>query len=272
MIKVEPHRPGSYTSFYLTSGDGEDYSGCRFIMAFYKWFISISLPPIIKPKEEKVIARSWNAEDVKRMGRNWYINYNEKRYGVSYGDNHLSFKYGLNGIRNSSKEQKSWGFFLPWNEWDMVRHSLYDLEGKEFWTFKGKFTFRPREGSTEKSAYDQFCEAKEKCPKVTFSFKDFDDEEILATTFIEEREWHRGEKMFKWLRYFCTPRISRSLDIHFSKETGKRKGSWKGGTIGHGINMLDGELHEDAFKRYCLEHGMTFDKKVMATNFFPSTI
>ena len=42
------------------------------------------------------------------------------------------------------------------------------------------------------------------------------------------------------------------------KETGSKKGSWKGGTIGHGIDMLPGELHEGAFRRYCLAHKMKF--------------
>lgn len=32
---------------------------------------------------------------------------------------------------------------------------------------------------------------------------------------------------------------------------GPEKGSWKGGTIGHSIEMLPDELHEAAFRRYC---------------------
>jgi hypothetical protein len=48
------------------------------------------------------------------------------------------------------------------------------------------------------------------------------------------------------------------LDIRFSEETGRRKGSWKGGTLGHGIDMLPGELHEAAFRRYCATHEMEF--------------
>lgn len=52
--------------------------------------------------------------------------------------------------------------------------------------------------------------------------------------------------------------VRRSLDIQFSGETGTRKGSWKGGTVGHSIDMLPGELHEAAFRRYCSEHKMAF--------------
>ena len=46
-------------------------------------------------------------------------------------------------------------------------------------------------------------------------------------------------------------KIRRSLDLEFSGETGPEKGSWKGGTVGTGIEMLPGELHEAAFRRYC---------------------
>ena len=42
-----------------------------------------------------------------------------------------------------------------------------------------------------------------------------------------------------------------SLDIEFDQETGPGKGSWKGGTFGHGIEMYEGETHLSAMKRYC---------------------
>lgn len=96
------------------------------------------------------------------------------------------------------------------------------------------------------------------CPSASFDFLDFDGELITAKTHIEEREWRFGEGRFKWLSLFRKPMIRRSLDIDFSKETGRRKGSWKGGTVGHSIDMLPGELHEAAFRRYCAKHDMTF--------------
>src|SRR5690606_33228759 len=91
-----------------------------------------------------------------------------------------------------------------------------------------------------------------------FTFRDFDGEELTATTRIEEREWRFGVGWFKWLSLFRRPKVSRDLEITFSGETGKRKGSWKGGTIGDSIKMLPGELHEPAFRRYCAANGMTF--------------
>ena len=86
---------------------------------------------------------------------------------------------------------------------------------------------------------------------------------FTARTLIEEREWRLGEGWFKWLSLFRGPKISRSLDIRFSGETGRRKGSWKGGTTGHSIQLkFLGELHETAFRRYCAAHEMTFVGKI----------
>lgn len=77
----------------------------------------------------------------------------------------------------------------------------------------------------------------------------------MATCKVEEREWHRGEGWFKWLKWFYPAKIKRSLDLSFSAEVGPQKGSWKGGTLGHGIDMLPNETVEDAFRRYCsMEH------------------
>ena len=89
-------------------------------------------------------------------------------------------------------------------------------------------------------------------------FDDFDGERIECTTMIEEREWLRGAKWTEWLSLFYPPKVRRSLELEFSKETGSRKGSWKGGTMGHSIDLEPGELHESGFRRYCAKNGMTF--------------
>ena len=132
-----------------------------------------------------------------------------------------------------------------------MRHSLYDLDGEHFWT---------KDQSSRYVGFSEYYDIKSKCPSVSFEFSDFDGERITARTLIEEREWHFGSGWFRWLSLFCKPKIKRSLDIEFSKETGRRKGSWKGGTIGHGIEMLPNEKHAGAFARYCAEHEMELIK------------
>lgn len=222
-------------------GDDDHESGlCSLRISLRKATLIIALPGIVRPHRTKVYPKSWDAETVKRLGRDWYWDIDPRQYGFSLSDGHLSVYYGrIGGACMDSSIQQQWGCFLPWTQWRHVRHSLYGLNGEHFWT-------EPRG-----AGFEAYRAAKDECPVVKFSFRDFDDQELIATTRIEEREWRFGTGWFKWLSLFRRPKIRRSLDLEFSGETGPEKGSWKGGTVGTGIDMLPGELHESAFRRYC---------------------
>lgn len=160
----------------------------------------------------------------------WY----PRDYGISYYDKFLQI---FKGVRtNDSSTDKSWCCFIPWLEYRMVRYSLYDEKGEVY-----KHSF-------DKGGHYHL---RQDCPKVFFEFDDYDGKRIVATTLIEERQWKRGCGKFKWVSWFCKDKVIRSLDIAFSDEVGPEKGSRKGGTLGHGIDMLPGESHQQAFRRYC---------------------
>lgn len=235
----------------LASGE-EEYPGCSLRVSAFGNTMIVGLPNIIKPHVSWVDLsdREWATPG--RDGRKGYTEVDKREYGFSISDGHLSVSLGRQ--TNDSSTTKSWGCFLPWTQWRFVRHSFYGLDG-EF------VTSLPDAGKSYKGDPGRFERERaiaDATPTVKFAFKDFDGEEITATTKIEEREWLFGTGWFKWLSLFRKPRIQRSLDIWFSAETGHRKGSWKGGTLGHSIEMHPGELHEAAFKRYCAEHDMTF--------------
>lgn len=87
-------------------------------------------------------------------------------------------------------------------------------------------------------------------------YKDKDGTTTLAWVHVEEREWNRGK--WKWLRFilkrFPWGRIvRRSIQIEFLDEVGPKKGSWKGGVIGTGFEMLPNETARDCWKRFCGE-------------------
>lgn len=239
----------------LGSGDGDEHPGCRLRLAVSSHTLIIALPPIIRPWRKKVFPR-WDAETVKRLGRDWYWDTHQREFGFSIsgtgmiGDvQALHVHFGAQTHDSSSTKSKC--YFLPWTDWRHVRHSLYRQDGTHFADVPQGARF----GSPE---YEAAWALQEACPTVEFSFQDFDGEQLTVTTKIEEREWHRGTGWFKWLAYVSRPIIRRSLDLRFSGETGRRKGTWKGGTLGHAIEMLPGELHEAAFRRYCAEHSMNF--------------
>ena len=236
----------------LMSGDEEEdhRAGCKFRLSAFGHTLITALPAIIRPWRRKVYpGAAWDAATIARLGRDWYWDTKPREYGFSYADGFLQVYLGRQ-TDDSSTEQR-WSKFLPWTQWRHVRRSLYGLSGEHYWTEPSYV--RHRLGEYD---WDQREAIEDACPSQTFAFKDFDGEALTVRTHIEEREWRFGEGWFKWLSVFRRHRVRRYLDVHFSGETGKRKGSWKGGTIGHSIEMLPGELHEAAFRRYCAEHEM----------------
>jgi hypothetical protein len=231
----------------LGSGDGQhgDYPGCRLRLIAFGHTLIIALPPIIKPWRKWVDTsqHQWASD------RGGYWDTGEREYGFRLSDGHLSVALGR--VTHDSSTEQRWGCFLPWKQWRHVRHSLYDLEGRFFCNMP-EWGFGHPNGWAVRNALE------DACPSMRFEFDDYDGERIVATSRIEEREWLFGTGWFKWLSLFRKPKIRRDLDLRFSAETGKRKGSWKGGTVGHSIDMLPGELHEAAFRRYCAENNMTF--------------
>lgn len=66
-----------------------------------------------------------------------------------------------------------------------------------------------------------------------------------ATIKPERRVWTRP-----WLPW---KREDRSIDVEFNDEVGERSGSWKGGCIGCGYEMLPGERPLDTLRRMEME-------------------
>lgn len=230
----------------LGSGDGDEYPGCRLQISIGTRTLIVALPQIIKPWRKWVDTTHYHWSDNPAGG---YWDTGAREYGFTLSDGHLSVALGR--VTNDSSTEQRWGCFLPWTQWRFISHRFYDAEGRLVYsdTHRG-----PRDLEDQRAHWA----AQDAVPTVDFRFKDFDGEELTASTRIEEYEHKFGTSWFSWLSLFRRRRVRRSLDIRFSGETGKRKGSWKGGTIGSGIEMQPGEMHEEAFVRYCAEHDMSF--------------
>jgi hypothetical protein len=242
-------KDAKYRPFAMIIDSGErEYPGCHLRVCGFGHTLLIELPPIVRPWKQKSIA-NWDTATVARLGRDWYWDEHAREYGFQISDGGFVQVFFGRQTHDSSTAQL-WCKHLPFTQWRHVRFSLYDLEGNHFWT-------RPK-GASGLDDFRAQQEVEERCPSACFDFVDFDGERIAVRTHIEEHEWRFGESWFRWLSLFSKPKIRRSLDLRFSKETGKRKGSRKGGTLGHGIEMLLGETCEAAFRRYCTEHQMVF--------------
>lgn len=70
--------------------------------------------------------------------------------------------------------------------------------------------------------------------KETHEYTDkHDGTKVNATISVKEREWR--PLWFMWTKLFS--KTVRSIDVEFDQEVGKRKGSWKGGTLGCGYDL-----------------------------------
>jgi len=224
----------------LASGAREDQrGGCHIRFHFGHWTLICELPPIVPDYVVKHQAKTWDADTIARLGRDWYEERFPREYGFTFFEGNLHTYFGPQ--THDSRTTKSKVFFLPWRNRRLIRHSLYDREGEHFHT----------EFDRTRSSWVASTAVRDACPKARFEFEDFDGQRIVATTHIEEREWRRGTGICSWLSWLRGPEIERSLVIEFSAEVGPEKGSWKGGMVGHSMKMLPGELHEAAFKRYC---------------------
>jgi hypothetical protein len=66
-----------------------------------------------------------------------------------------------------------------------------------------------------------------------------------ATIKVEEREWRWH--WFKWLP--LTKKVRRTIAIDFNGEVGEGTGSWKGGTMGCGYELLPNETPLQCLRR-----------------------
>lgn len=72
---------------------------------------------------------------------------------------------------------------------------------------------------------------------------------VNALVRVEERQWR-----MRWLPFIR--RTEKTIDVNFSSEVGRGKGSWKGGVVGCGWVMKKGESPLDALRR--MEKERTF--------------
>jgi len=154
------------------------------------------------------------------------------KWGIAIHSNTFWIYRGGNG--NMKGGNKWWTWHIPFITKDWVRTSILLNDGTWEHETKGNY----------KNFYED--EWKKKQKSWTYNYTDSYDGEIIPTTiYVEEREWR--PKGLKWTKLFNF--VNRTIDVHFSKECGKGKGSWKGGTIGRGYTLLPNEEPLDCLRR-----------------------
>lgn len=219
-------------SVMLCSGsDDRENPGCNIRFQAFGCTLICELPQIIKPWRKWVDLRgkSWASGD-------GFWDEHPREYGFCLNDGHLSVHLGAQ--THDSETTQDWGCFLPWTQWRQVAHRLYHSDGL-------------LAADVAHSPWDEWHKIRDGLRRAKFAIIDHDGERVEVETFVEEREWRLGTGWFKWLGYLAPKKRSRAMDLAFKKEIGPEKGSWKGGTVGHGIEMMAGETQEQAMRRYC---------------------
>lgn len=153
-------------------------------------------------------------------------------WGINIHNNTLWVYTGGGGNFEGGKKWITWNFPFFTKNW--VRTSILMKDGSWESEYPGN----------NKSFYKD--EWKEKQASWNYNYTDSYDGSIIPTTiYVEEREWR--PKWLEWTKLFAETR--RTIDVDFSEEVGKRKGSWKGGTVGCSYTLLPNESPLDCLKR-----------------------
>lgn len=212
-------------------------------VAAFKWSYWLYVPMWFKPHKKWIDCSKYKWSTSPYEG---YTNYIPRVYGFSVDRTALHLYYGIQPGSWSSKDPKnsdhSKCFFLPWNESRRIHIDYMNPDGTLFERY-----YDNKNGSIN---FEWMEKIRENIPKVKFSFKDFDGEENVATCYLETSMYRRGSSWCKFLGYAIPPKFYRNMEIQFDKETGREKGSWKGGITGTSIEYIPGETMLETFKRY----------------------
>lgn len=156
------------------------------------------------------------------------------KWGIAYYGNTLWIHIGGKGNMNGGS--KWWAIDAPWQS-DWMRTSVKRWDGG--WENETK-------GNRKDFYKDIWKEVlwSQEYP-FTYTLKSGEVQNRIATVRVEEREWRWH--WFRWLP--LTKKIKRTIDVHFNDEVGEETGSWKGGTIGCGYELLENETPLDCLRR-----------------------
>lgn len=135
-------------------------------------------------------------------------------YGVSYFENGFIWRWG--------HLYKRWD--LPFINYVFEFHCIKTVDGN----------FEPYKFDSHTTKKEDF--------DYSYTLRSGDKQHVKATCTEEVWQWHR-----KWFPLLKKRR--RSIDVEFSDEVGEESGSWKGGCIGCGYDMLPNETVEQCLRR-----------------------
>lgn len=166
---------------------------------------------------------------------------NPPRFGIEIHDGIFWLHYG--GKYDNSIGQVTgkswWTWYLPY--FTLVHDDQFHAG------FNGKEWVHPRGHWKDDKHHWEYASdvaVAEKHP-FTYTLNSGEVQHRTATVTRERRRWYR-----KWFKGILPYRTEYCIDIKFDDEVGERTGSWKGGTVGCGWELLhEHEPMEEALRR-----------------------
>lgn len=131
--------------------------------------------------------------------------------------------------------EKRWTFNMPW-QYGYCVHYQGRRDGTFDRTEKHYFFSDPIPDEYFRETYDY-----------TYVLENGTVQNRKATVQVERRTWCWIGWPFRWM--YWPNKVSTCIDVHFDGEVGERTGSWKGGTIGCGYELLPTETPEQCLRR-----------------------
>jgi hypothetical protein len=164
----------------------------------------------------------------------WTDECDPPKWGIAY--HHQTIWIYRGGKGNWSGGNEWWTMYVPWS-YQWVRTSNLRKDGTWEHETKGNIKDFYKDGWEDVIWNETY--------PYTYILKDGTVQKREATIKVEEREWRWH--WFKWLP--LTKKVRRTIAIDFNGEVGEGTGSWKGGTMGCGYELLPNETPLQCLRR-----------------------
>lgn len=221
--------------YYISTVNKKEYETTDWIIFYWGWHFDISYQVCgyfdNRPRINLDLI-FFSLTFILPFRNKWKNECDPPKWGISIHGN--TFWIYKGGKGNGKGGNKWWTWDIPFFTKEWFRTSVLLKDD----------TWEHETPKIRKNFYET--EWKQKQKSWTYDYTDSYDGAVIPTTiYVHEREWR--PKWLMWTKLFAFTR--RTIDIDFSKECGKRKGSWKGGTIGCSYELLPNEEPLDCLKR-----------------------
>lgn len=148
--------------------------------------------------------------------KSWGVYYHMRSFNFNWGEKHYWLRMPFDWEINSHEIMDKDGNFI---DYDSDKHlCTEDREKEKVYVLETYYTYKRRNGEIQKA---------------------------WAKATVERRvfKWY----WFQWLPF--PKKVYTSLWVEFDREMGEKTGTWKGGVVGCGIDMLPTETPIDALRR-----------------------